>query len=71
MVILTPPTGSERFTASGAEIDRSDLRLVSYLGAIATPMYALGFLFYLQAFTEYGALVRMIFNIIDSPFSDV
>jgi len=42
------------------------LRFVSMLSAFSIPLFALGFLFYLQAMRGYGALVRMVFKIIES-----
>jgi hypothetical protein len=47
-------------------VDPDGLRFVSTLSAVAIPMFALGFLFYLQAMKGYGALVRMVFKIIES-----
>ncbi len=47
-------------------VDPYGLRLVSTLSAVSIPMYALGFLFYLQAIKGYGALVRMVLKIIES-----
>ncbi len=53
-------------SSNGGNIDPFDLRLVSTLSALSIPMFALGFLFYLQALSKYGALVRMVFKIIES-----
>ena len=52
--------------AENGNVDPYGLRLVSTLSAVSIPLYSLGFLFYMQAMKGYGALVRMVFKIIDS-----
>ena len=58
-------------SSSSREINPDDLRWVSMISSITIPMFALGFLFYLQAASGYGALVRMVFKIIESTKSFV
>ena len=52
--------------AEDGNVDPYGLRLVSTLSAVSIPLYSLGFLFYMQAMKGYGALVRMVFKIIES-----
>jgi hypothetical protein len=52
--------------STDGHMDPTGLRFVSTMSAVAIPTFALGFLFYLQAMKGYGALVRMIFKIIES-----
>jgi hypothetical protein len=56
-------------SSSGGHVDPYGLRLVSTISAITIPLFAIGFLFYLQAIKSYGALVRMVFKIIESTSS--
>ena len=53
-------------SSSDGHVDPYGLRLVSTISAITIPLFALGFLFYLQAIKGFGALVRMVFKIIES-----
>jgi hypothetical protein len=55
--------------SSNGQVDSFDLRWVSTLSAFTIPWFALGFLFYLQAAKGYGALVQMVFKIIQSTKS--
>jgi len=52
--------------SADGHVDPDGLRFVSMMSAVAIPTFALGFLFYLQAMKGYGALVRMVFKIIES-----